>query len=155
MKRSYHLPLAREQLDRRMAEIQLPKEPSEGWIRTLRKSLGMSQDYLASRLKITKQAFSRIERGEKQGQVTVRTLRKIADEMNCDLHIVFVPRQPLADMVWERAVMLARKIVTRTDRQMNLENQSTSARFRDERISRLASELLTKNHRRLWEDDSK
>lgn len=146
--------LQRDQLDRRFVSIRaLPlSSPPSGWIKALRESLGLSASQLAKRLGLPRQNLSRIEKGEKDGSITVATLKKVADALSCDLHIVFVPRQPLQEIVNNRAREVAKKIIERTNIHMNLEKQGADQAFLEKSIQELAEELVRNSDKRLWEE---
>ena len=60
--------------------------PKEGWIRTLRKALGMSSPQLAKRLGVSKSQTSQMERMELEDRITLKQLRRVAKALDCDLH---------------------------------------------------------------------
>jgi len=66
-------------VDRAAASIgKEPFMPSEGWIATTRKALGMSAAQLARRLGLTRARVSQAEQAEPLGAVTLKTMRAIA-----------------------------------------------------------------------------
>ncbi len=66
--------------------------PKEGWVRSLRKALGMSSPQLAKRLGISKSQTSQMERMEAEDRITLKQLRRVADSLDCDLIYALVPR---------------------------------------------------------------
>jgi predicted DNA-binding mobile mystery protein A len=80
-------------IDQRLAEERLRcRPPTLGWIKTVRKALGMHGGHLAERMHISFQAVAKLEQRELDGKITLNNLRKAARAMNCDLSYSFVPR---------------------------------------------------------------
>ena len=96
-----------------------------GWIGTVRKALGMSQEVFGARLKIPKQRVSQLERRERTGDIKLSQLRDAANALDCDLVYAFVPREPLDEMVHRRARARALRELTAVERTMLLEDQAT------------------------------
>ncbi|MBI9019279.1 MAG: mobile mystery protein A [Phycisphaerae bacterium] len=101
-----HKNLAREQLDKTLEQF-LPLKtvvsPRKGWVRAIRDALGMSGEQLAKRLKTNKQRISRIEQDEKPGNITVKTLKNVAEALDCEFVYGFVPKQTLEKTVRNQA----------------------------------------------------
>ena len=102
---------------------QAPSRPKEGWIRTLRKALGMTGSQLAARLGVKKAQVSQMELMELEDRITLRQLRKAADALQCDLVYVFVPRQPVEDTLRTQAGRKAHERVMHVHGHMSLEAQ--------------------------------
>jgi predicted DNA-binding mobile mystery protein A len=126
--------------------------PKEGWIRTLRKALGMSSPQLAVRLDISKSQASQMERMEAEDRITIKQLRRVADALDCDLHYALVPRQSVTEVIRDRAKLKARKLVDKTDVQMKLEAQQLSDKMLQQQINSEVEHLLREMPRDLWED---
>ena len=80
--------LQRRQLDAQLgadARLRETEQPERGWLFAIRKSLGMQTRQFARLLRITPQAASAIERSEREGTITLASLRKAADALNCDV----------------------------------------------------------------------
>jgi len=84
--------------------------------------------------------------------VSLNTLRRAADALECDLVYVLVPRRPLDETVKRRARALAEAGVARTSHSMRLEGQGVSARKCAAEVQRLAA-ILEDQGSRLWRDD--
>jgi len=126
--------------------------PKEGWIRSLRKALGMSSPQLAKRLNISRSQASQIERMEVEDRITLKQLRRVADSLSYDLVYALVPRKSVDDMVREQARLKAQQLVSKTDVQMRLERQQLSREKLEDQI-RFETERLTREMPRdLWED---
>jgi len=126
--------------------------PKEGWIRTLRKALGMSGPQLAERLGVSKSQASQIERMETEDRITLKQLRRVADVLDCDLTYALVPRQSVDDMVRARAELKASKLVNQADVQMKLEAQQLSKEQLQAQLRLEVDRLMTDLPRDLWED---
>lgn len=101
--------------------------PPTGWIKAVRLALGMSLQQLANRISITKQSVQEMEKREKEGSITVKSLRETARALDMELVYGFVPKDGSLDALIDRkARELATKIVTRTSTTMKLEDQENS-----------------------------
>lgn len=101
--------------------------PPSGWINAIRTALGMSLQQLGDKMSITKQSVQNIEKREKDGSVTIKSLREVAKAM--DMHLVygFVPVDGNLDALIDRkAKELATQIVMRTSNTMKLEDQENT-----------------------------
>jgi len=126
--------------------------PKEGWVRTLRKALGMSGPQMANRLGISKSQASQMERMEIEDRITLRQLRRVADSFDCDLIYALVPRKPIEIVIRDRAREKAQKLVAKTDVQMKLEAQQLSNEQLDAQIEIEIDRLVREMPRDLWED---
>src|SRR5262249_45646926 len=117
--------LARKQLDRRLAPLlkaEALARPPRGWIRAIRDALGMTTAQLAHRIGVSQPRVVRLEKSEIEDSVTLATLRQAAEALDCALVYAFLPKQPLEELVRERARQLAEKQLARTHHSMRLEN---------------------------------
>lgn len=132
-----------------LAEVAMP---STGWIKAIRTALGMSMQQLASRLNITKQGVMDIERREKDGSITIKSLRNIAQAMDMSLVYGFVPNDgSLEALIEKRATELATRIVMRTAATMKLEDQSVSTQRLEEAIKQRTLSLCHDMPKMLWD----
>ena len=145
--------VARKSLDAKFLDGSLgalAARPARGWIRAIRDALGMSSRQLATRMGQSQPAVSQLEHSEVDDRITLATLRRAADALECDLVYALVPRTTLDDTVRRRARSLARRDVASVDQTMRLEAQSLDPQLLDDRIEDYASRLL--DGRRLWDD---
>lgn len=77
--------------------------PRSGWVKTLRLAMGMSSLALAERVSMSPQGVRQLERAEADGTISLRTLARLADGLDCDVRYVLVPRTGLVDQVLRRA----------------------------------------------------
>src|SRR5437879_4005727 len=115
----------RAQLDAKLANIRAGLEaaalPRGGWLKAVRESLGMSAEQLGARLGISKQNALKLERNELRKTVSLESLQRAADALDCRLVYALVPRQTLESRVDERAHALARRELARVQHSMALE----------------------------------
>jgi len=126
--------------------------PNEGWIRTLRKALGMSISQLAARLNLSKAQVSQIERMELEDRVSIKQLRRVADTMDCDLVYALVPRKAISEQIHDRAQLKAASLVNKTNAQMTLEAQQLSKDALRAQIEAETERLIKEMPRNLWDD---
>ena len=129
------------------------RAPREGWIRTVRKALGMSVVQLASRLGVTRALVSRTESHELTGSVTLKTMHNIAQAMGCRFVFAIIPEQKIEDLILEQARLKAKYIVSKTNVHMALEKQLLSDEKIQFEIDRLTQEIVNENHSDLWQTD--
>jgi predicted DNA-binding mobile mystery protein A len=134
------------------ASLQKVALPPTGWIKAIRNAIGMSMLQLGNRLSITKQSVQDIERREKDGSITIKSLREAAKAL--DMHLVygFVPMDgSLEELIDRKAKELAKQIVLRTNNTMKLEDQENSK----QRIQKAIEErtVIIKNEmpKTLWD----
>ena len=143
-----------ELLDQKLQAFQPLQEesiPSTGWIRFVRKSIGMSLRQLGERMKITPQSVSDIEHREADGKVTLSTLRDAAEALDMRLIYALVPKQgTVRDIVRRQARKLAEDAVARTSISMSLEEQSVPREELLREVDFLVEELMRKNTRTFW-----
>jgi len=135
-----------------LIDIKPISRPKEGWIRTLRKTLGMSSPQLATRLDVSKSQASQIERMEIEDRITLKQLRRVADALDCDLVYALVPRQSIDSMIRDRAKLKAEQLVSKTDMQMKLEAQQLSNEKLQEQVKFETERLVREMPRDLWAD---
>lgn len=135
-----------------LIDIKKINRPAEGWVRTLRKALGMSGPQLAQRLGVSKSQESQMERMEIEDRITLKQLRRVADVLDCDLQYVLVPKKPVGEMVRDRARLKAKNLVNKVHIHMALESQQLSVEKLQEQIELETDRLMREMPRDLWED---
>lgn len=143
--------LLRRQLDRQLQRVVVTDPPRQGWIRAIREGLGMTLSQLAKRLQTSKQGVARIEKAETEGRISMATLQRVAEALDCELRYVLLPKTSLEDIVRQQAIKKAEQIVRRTALHMDLEAQATAKEFQEQQIQELTDELMRNQDRRLWE----
>ena len=126
--------------------------PGEGWLATVRKALGMSVVQLARRRGVTRAQISKLERTELRGSVTLATMQKMAEAMDCRFVYAVVPHNDIETLIDEQARKRALKLVSKAGQHMALEAQSLSNEQRRFEVDRLTQELKDKPPTDFWED---
>lgn len=126
--------------------------PPNGWIKAIRTALGMTLQQLGNKLNITKQAVLDIENREKEGAITLKSLKEMAQKMDMQLIYGFVPNDGSLDaLIEKRAKELATKIVMRTSYSMNLEDQGVKKERIEKAIQERTEELKREMPKVLWD----
>ncbi len=135
-----------------VASIRKIAPPPTGWIKAVRAALGMSLQQLGNKLSITKQSITDIERREKDGLITIKTLRDAANGLDMELVYGFVPKDGSLEALIERkAQELATQIVLRTSNTMKLEDQGNSKKRIQKAIEERTESLKNEMPKILWD----
>jgi predicted DNA-binding mobile mystery protein A len=144
-----------QQVNRKMRGFAALKKvaiPPTGWIKAIRTAIGMSMQQLGNRLNVSKQGIMDIERREKDGSITIKSLREIARAMDMQLVYAFVPNAESLDVLIEkRATALATQIVMRTANTMKLEDQANSKKRIEAAIKERATAIQNEMPKILWD----
>ncbi len=147
--------LARHQLDETLNLLRpltrIPR-PGRGWVRAIRETLGMTGEQLARRLGTNKQRVSRIEQDEAKGKLTLTTLRRVAEALDCSVVYALVPRQSLEQTIQQQAVLLAHGRLQRSNQMMRLEQQELNREEHAQVLRDLVDEIVDESPKALWED---
>ncbi|MDT8399828.1 MAG: mobile mystery protein A [Pseudomonadales bacterium] len=126
--------------------------PDEGWIRTLRKALGMSGAQLARRLGVSRSQVAQSEKNELSGAITLKTLRNMAQAMGGRVvHTIVLPASA-SELVHQRAREKARQILQQANTHMALESQVLDKDNQAFELRRLEQELLEQMPADFWDD---
>lgn len=129
----------------------LPNRPPQGWIKTIRIALGMSSRALAQRVgNIGDSAIRKLEHAEAEDAITLASLRRIAEALDCELQYALVPRTSLKETLIKRARIVARNQMGRVSHTMALEDQKVKGSVTTAQQQLLEEALLTGSRRRLW-----
>jgi predicted DNA-binding mobile mystery protein A len=121
--------LRRKQLDRSLsafADARRETRPSQGWLRAVREALGLSLEEVAHKLgKVDRRRVLEFEEGEANDRITLRSLKRVADAMGCELVYAIVPKSgTLTELAEARARDQATEDVLDVENTMALENQA-------------------------------
>ncbi len=146
---------ARRQLDKRLIKIKNidTQRPPRGWIKAIREALGMTTAQLGLKLGVSQPRITKIEKSEADGSITLNSLVRAAQALDCRVVYALVPRTSLEDVIEERARQKAKKRLESTSHTMALEAQRPELDDEAEQLKRLASNLIQKGGSSLWEDE--
>lgn len=144
-----------QQLNSKMrgfASLKQVAMPPTGWIKAIRTAIGMSMQQLGNKLNVSKQGVMDIEKREKDGSITIKSLREIARAMDMQLVYGFVPNDGSLDaLIEKRATELATQIVMRTAHTMKLEDQANSKKRIETAIRERATAIKNEMPKILWD----
>ena len=124
-------------------------KPDNGWVNAIRVSIKMSLRQLGERLHITPQGVKDLEKREKEGAITINTLKEVGRVLDMDLVYGFISRHnSLEDMIEERAREIAEEVVLRT---IKLDNQKNSENDIKKAIQQKTYEISSKMPSNLWD----
>jgi predicted DNA-binding mobile mystery protein A len=126
---------------------------SEGWLKTVRKALGMSGSQLAKRLDVTKGRVSQAESAELSGSATLKSMQNMAQAMDCRFVYAVIPEKEIESVIRDRAVLKAKEQIKAASTQMALEAQSLNNEQLTFAVDQLASEIIEKMPSDLWNDE--
>ena len=144
-----------EQLDRKLAKIQLLKDvevPSKGWLNAIRTTVNMSLVQLAKRLNKTSVSVKEIEEREQNKTITLNKLIEVGEALDLQFVYGFLPKESSIEaMIDKRAQQVAREIVMRTSHTMKLEEQENREERLQQAIKDRAEILKQEMPKHLWD----
>ena len=147
---------ARKQLDKRLNALRNAdglSPPSRGWIKAIRDTLGMTSTQLARRLGVRQPTVLGYETAEASKRITLESLERVANALDCRLVYALVPREPLESLIETRAREVAVKRMRSVSHSMTLEGQRVEDRDEREHLERLVHELVNQPGSALWDDE--
>jgi predicted DNA-binding mobile mystery protein A len=148
---------ARRQLDKRLNKLRYSdalNRPPRGWVKAIREALGMTTAQLAQRIGVSQPRVVAIEKAEKNKSITLESLERTAQALDCRVVYALIPRKPLNELVEERARVVAKKRLRSTQHSMALEAQSVDKADEEEQLKQLSERLIKKAGSGLWEDNA-
>lgn len=144
-----------EQLSRKLEGFTTAAQvtpPPTGWLKAVRVSLGMSLQQLAEKLSITKQSVQELEKREKGGNITLKTLKDTANALDMQLVYGLIPKDgTIDDLIERKAKELAIRIVSRTSNTMKLEDQENSTKRLQRAIEERTVTIKNEMPKILWD----
>lgn len=126
--------------------------PSTGWIKAIRMALGMSQEQLGKKLNITRQSVQELEMREKDGSISLKTLKEVARAMDIQVVYGFIPVDgSLEALIEKKANELATRIVMRTSHSMKLEDQQNTNKRLKKAIKERTETIKNEMPKILWD----
>ena len=145
---------ARKALDSKIASLpplQKMQRPHKGWIRAVKEALGMSSKQLAARLGVSPPRITALEKSEVDETVTLASLRRAAEALDCAFVYSFVPKGSFEEVLQNRARRIAAEIIGKVDHTMRLEAQNLQSDQLNEEIENLAAQILREQHKIIWD----
>lgn len=139
-------------VDRAASQLSGVQKPSEGWVVTVRKALGMSGAQLARRLGVSRASVSQTEKNERSGSVTLKHMQGCAEALGCRFVYAIIPVGSLEDVIRDQAERKATDLVRRASGHMALESQSLPPEKNKQEIARLREELIREMPSDFWEE---
>ena len=146
--------VAREQLDnkiRPLRSLEASGMPQQGWIRTIREALGLSARQLGKRGGFDQSRISRLENAEKNGNLKVSSLQKIAKGLNMRFVYGFVPEGSLEEMVTAQAKKVALKRLKTLNATMRLEKQGLSNEEQKKALDDMIARISIEQPKDFWD----
>lgn len=87
-------------LDRKLPQLAVGtagQKPSQGWLRAIRTAIGATQQQVASKLGVTRASYADFEKAEQRGTISLHSLEKAAQAIDCSLVYFLVPNAGVAD----------------------------------------------------------
>lgn len=126
--------------------------PTNGWVRSVRTSLGMTLQQLGKKLVLTKQSVQDVEKREQDGSITLNALSAAANALDMELVYAFIPKDgSLQALIDRKARELATQIVLRTSNTMKLEDQENSKQRIERAIVERLNTLKNEMPKSLWD----
>ncbi len=126
--------------------------PPEGWLRTARKSLGMSGAQLARRMGVTRARVAQAEASESEGGITLKSMQATAEAMGCRFVYAVLPEGRVEDMIQAQARKKATALVNAASTHMALESQALPDDRIVQEIERLTHQLARDMPADFWND---
>jgi predicted DNA-binding mobile mystery protein A len=118
-------------LDRQVPAMQQARNdvvmPARGWLRAVREAFGITQKNAGTKMGMRQQAYRLVEEREMRGAVTIDTLRRAADALDCELVYFLLPKHGAASTFSDLATSHdpSHENQRATDHSMMLEGQGT------------------------------
>lgn len=145
--------LQRRQIDHKLSELgslTTLSIPREGWIKTIRNALGMPAEELGERVNISQSAVTQFEKKEAEGGISLNSLKKLANGMECDFFYAMIPKTSISEMLERQARKHAERIVHAVAQSMALENQDISIEEKERQIEELTKKFQEKPIPDIW-----
>jgi predicted DNA-binding mobile mystery protein A len=119
--------IQREQLDRQFETLRdnLPRQPKKGWIHEIRTALMMTSAQLGKRMGLVQSSIISLEKSEQADTISLKSLKRAAEALECELHYVLVPKTTLQSTLFDRAEKIYKEEMARLNHQMILESQES------------------------------
>jgi predicted DNA-binding mobile mystery protein A len=110
----------------------------------------MSAAAFARRLGMTSAGAHKLESAEASDAITLASLRKLAEALDCELQYALVPRTSLGQYMKKRAETVARERLRPIAHSMALEDQAVQGTLTKLQLELTTQKLLDGSRRELW-----
>ncbi|MBU4237075.1 MAG: mobile mystery protein A, partial [Proteobacteria bacterium] len=114
-------------------------------------ALGMSGKQLAQRLHVSQPRVYKLEQSEPSGALTLKTMRQVAEALDCVFVYALVPRSTLEETVRAQARVVAAERLQRVSHTMLLEAQGLSTKEQQASLDGAIEELARETPKDLWD----
>lgn len=141
---------ARRSLDKTLSAYRNAprRRPGKGWIRAIRDALGMTAEQLGERMGVSQPTVQGLETSEADDAIQLKTLRRAAEALGCELVYALVPKESLEATYNHAARAVARRELGQVSHSMALEGQAVDDEEEDERLRRFIADEL--DPREIW-----
>ena len=146
---------AYQQLSRYLLKVSEFKSlvvPAKGWVMAVRNGLGMSRRQLANRLGLSTSRIQRLEEDEVVGAVTLKTMRRTAEAMDCVFVYALIPRTRLDDTLQTQALKKAKAHLKNVSHSMALEAQALDDKANSDMLQTMAEQMINQSKSTLWDE---
>lgn len=126
--------------------------PPEGWMRTVRKALGMSGAQLAKKMGVTRARVAQAEHAELSGGSTLKSMQAAAEAMGCRFVYAFIPEKRIEDVIMVQARKKAMALVGAASTHRALESQNLPNDKIAQEVERLTREIAREMPSDFWSD---
>ncbi len=99
--------IVRSGLEQRLGPLKaardLAQRPARGWLRAIREATGIGQDDVARKLSVKRQSYAQLEDAEARGSISLTSLQRAAEAMDCEVVYFIIPRETVAHTYGELA----------------------------------------------------
>lgn len=139
-----------DELLARWASVRNSPRPRSGWVKGIRQTLGMSASALARRLGMSHAGVRKLELAEVNDAITLASLRKMAEALDCELHYALVPKTSLAQQLQARAEVVVAERMRPILHTMALEDQAVQDSVNKLQFESSVKHLIEGSRRELW-----
>ena len=140
-------------VDNAAASVAGLKTPPEGWLRTVRRALGMSGAKVAKKMRVTRARVTQAEHAELTGGVTLKSMQATAEAMGCRFVYAIIPASGrIENIITAQARKKAMAIVGTASKHMALENQTLPDDKIAQEVERLTREIAQEMPSDFWGD---
>jgi predicted DNA-binding mobile mystery protein A len=112
----------------------------------------MTTAQFGRRMGVSQPRAVNVEQAELTGKITMESLERAAEALNCRLVYALIPHEPLEAQVKKRARVLAERDLSAVSHSMTLEDQRARDEDTREQLERLTEKLLNAPGSKLWDE---